>query len=373
MRCSAAGGSQHDIVIRPGWAVEVPHDLAAERVLVALGGRSPCADFVDRVLPAGRAWLDLQLRTVLPRISPMRAGTPDPLGKCCKFPVSHGLHASYAPLRDVVAHIRSPWHLASIAEVYEPSLTRLTEALASAYGYESDFALDPDEAARVVDCVTPAESLDYLWSIGIAPHVVGQIHRQIAETSAPLPTERYINLLTGCGPDAAAILRALETTVPGSGAAGGVAGPPRGAGPWAPIRLGWPAVARLTRAGYDAGDVRTLSGGKRISLHAAARCLVRWAKAGCRPEVATLLRLHEIGLGDADERVSAVGVDRLAASLLEAGIEVERTTAGLMLVTAGSTPEALAWARKGVTDPLEIARRIADGASPAAETDSACR
>ena len=58
---------RHPVVVGPDWAVEVPHDLAAERAAGALGGLRPCVGLVEQVAPALRDLVQLRgCRRVLP-------------------------------------------------------------------------------------------------------------------------------------------------------------------------------------------------------------------------------------------------------------------------------------------------------------------
>src|SRR3712207_9191816 len=64
-----AGGRRHEVRIGPDWSVETPHDLAAERIGVALGGYLSCIELVDDTVPAARELLQLVARRVLPPLS----------------------------------------------------------------------------------------------------------------------------------------------------------------------------------------------------------------------------------------------------------------------------------------------------------------
>src|SRR3954452_20733042 len=67
--CPSGVDGRHEATVTPNWTVQAPHDLAAERVLVAFGGSSPCLR-LEQAVKAGRLWLEMELRHSLPRLKP---------------------------------------------------------------------------------------------------------------------------------------------------------------------------------------------------------------------------------------------------------------------------------------------------------------
>lgn len=100
VRC---GSGEHNVVLQPDWGVQVPHDLEAERTAAAFGGSCDCLQLVDRVVPAARRWLELQLRAEVPQLAVTATGRPLAPCRVCPGPV----RSQAGDLLAVVDHLRS--------------------------------------------------------------------------------------------------------------------------------------------------------------------------------------------------------------------------------------------------------------------------
>src|SRR4051812_21417710 len=53
--CPSGVDGRHEVTLAPDWSMQSPHDLVAERVLVAFGGSSPCLK-LEQAIAAARLW-----------------------------------------------------------------------------------------------------------------------------------------------------------------------------------------------------------------------------------------------------------------------------------------------------------------------------
>ena len=108
----------------------MPHDLEAERTAAAFGGSCDCLQLVDRVVPAARRWLELQLRAEVPQLAVTATGRP--LAPCpvCPGPV----RSEAGDLLAAVDHLRSIEHMARERDCDAARLQRVTAHLSRAHG-----------------------------------------------------------------------------------------------------------------------------------------------------------------------------------------------------------------------------------------------
>jgi hypothetical protein len=112
------------------------------------------------------------------------------------------------------------------------------------------------------------------------------------------------------------------------------------------------ALLELRDRGYRPGDVRALAEALGREPSHAATVLSSWTAAGLSPDVSRLAALAAAGVPDL--RISAPALGRLIGGVGDP--ELPDAVAAELLVVWGNVPEALACARAGRTDPLEIAR-----------------
>jgi hypothetical protein len=367
VQCSTSRGGAgvpHDVVLHPDWTLDMPHDLEAERIAVAFGGYLTCVDLADRVVPASREWLALQLREQLPRLvrqSKHRWFVVMP-AECCV--------SGFTDVAEAALHSRSVAHLATTYSTAELEVRRLTSEIARALGIPKGGLDLPDERAlRAVHCVRSADALRRLWYAGIAPEVVARIHEAVNARSARLPQEFYLGAVTR-RPDLAWVAESAaaqppvpeeepdedtltwlvwtETALDREDRAA------RGA--W--LRLGVPRgmVLELCAAGYKPADVELLSNALGRSPATAASVLMSWVSAGLRPETTRLVEFVEAGVPDL--HISGPAVRRLLAEARYLGGDLGDETAAELIVVWRNVPEALTCARFGTSDPVVLARNL---------------
>jgi hypothetical protein len=248
-------------------------------------------------------------------------------------------------------------------------LSSVTAALGSAYGFEHENLLDLDRAVAIARCVRPTDAVAYLWSIGLSPWAIGWIHATSRRSTTGAPSDVYEQVLLRT-PRGTELIAAMErrmqsaATFPWDQWLSQVGPDPAGPGEWASTGLPWGLVVALSQGGYGATDVRALAATGRGTLAAAARTLVKWINAGCRPPVDVLVRLKSMGLDHMIDHVSAAVVQRLDDLLADDGLSLPATHRGLLFAAAGSAVSARSWVRAGITDPFEVAERSGRGQLP---------
>ena len=161
----------HAIVIHEDWSVETPHDLAAERIAVALGGHSSCVGLVDRAMPALRSWVALMLRREHVALRGLSrdlwvVANPAP---CCDG-------RTFAGAANAALHGRSIPHGAARFRVDWDILVSLAAACSHAFGSRFELRLD-DQAIWDAEaaCTEGLFDVAYLWTAGLSPEAVDQI------------------------------------------------------------------------------------------------------------------------------------------------------------------------------------------------------
>lgn len=138
-RCGAVGRAfddrqPHAVTMHRDGSVDTGHDVAAERVAAALGGRVTCLDLLDHTVPALRSWLAAQLRIAPPPVTSKegRRWLPTDRALCCA--------RSYPLVLPAVRHLRSERHAAirhgapveQVTDFATVFRSRLTSALGDA-------------------------------------------------------------------------------------------------------------------------------------------------------------------------------------------------------------------------------------------------
>lgn len=366
VRC---GPGEHAAFLRPDWTAELPHDLEAERTAVAFGGTCDCLHLVDRVLPAARRWLDLQLRAVLPPV-PVTADGKALLNWCRICPDPVRLVAGDLPA--VAEHMRSVAHVAAQERCDLAVLHRVTGHLSRAHGLPRTSEPPPAEVETAGECVAPRDRVLWLWQVGVRPDQVLAVHEAVGVPGLPLPAEFYVQLLAGRAD--ARWLRAarqrnryddflldwLFDAVDGGGLR-----PERAA--WVQTRLPGRLLRSLSDGGYFARDVQRLAKGSGLSLLRAGRWLDVWLSVGARPSPEELLALVPLGLSPYAVP-SRAALDRLTEEI-GAGAP-SRTELALLLLVAGSVLQASVRVRAGVLEATAVARAVAEGRRPLVEVSA---
>lgn len=135
---------------------------------------------------------------------------------------------------------------------------------------------------------------------------------------------------------------------------------------WVSTGLPGRLLRSLSGGRYLAGDVKSLAAASRLSVLGAGRWLDVWLAIGAHPSVDQLCTLLPLGLSPYAVP-SRAALDRLIDEVGDGGSE--RTALALLLLVAGSVPEAAAWTRAGVGDAVEVARAVAAGSGPARLAD----
>jgi len=340
--CSSALGlsepqRHHEVVIHPDWSVATPHDLAAERIAVALGGHLSCLDLVDRALPAARSWVGLSARREVPAAKldgRRRIWRPRWRAVGCCEP------KGYRDIGGLGEHLRGMSHLAARFDADLGQVALLVGACRAAHMRGSELVLPREAAAEAARCCTRfTADVSELWRGGVHPDLVVAAHRSLGECG-PQPMNYYLSVATR-QPDIDWLARAVS-----SSADAGTCSDPSGALPaalagWSVTRLPQWMVVELREAGYTAQDIQRMAGQLRRSTDGVGRTLLAWVHAGCRPSVDDLLVLEERGVPSV-RTVSGPALRRLRDQAGTAADAPDDTELGLLLASAGTVPDAVA-------------------------------
>lgn len=344
--------SHHDVTLHPDWSAQVPHDLDAEKVLVALGGYCSCIELVDRVLPAVRTYLLRQLRLELPWLSRDRRGhwrSADRVEGCCAW------GATWPTAADAADHLRSARHVAAEHGARTAQVLTLGRMLLSERGLRDPVILRPDAARLTAYALLEPAAVAELWRAGLSPELVRAVHRRVA--TRPLPAGFFLGVLTK-RPDLAWIRQTPQQA------------PEREVHKWLvwtetaedrsqpTLRADWLAagvsrrdIETLTRDGYTPADVSSLAARTGRSGVAAGALLARWVAAGCTPQVDDLVELHALR-APACERVNAASVNRLETEL--PGRHDRVRLAAAIALCGSPARAAVAVHDCGTTDPAAL-------------------
>ena len=345
------GGRKHDVVIGPDWSVTTPHDLATERIGVALGGYLSCLELVDDTVPAVRDLLQLVARRVLPPLSRNHVG---------RWVVDHPTNGcgcetqSYATPYEAAEHVRTPAHLARRYGADPRALQRLLEAAAAAHG---GFQMCPPPGWVALASVREPRGIDVLWGAGVPPELVMEVQERVLPRGGPLPTSAYLGAAFRCedldwlrstvsqAPDADVD---PDTVVWAAWSYGnGDRIHPHARGDWLAVGIPRSAVDVLVEGGIGIRMAEELAETTGRTLTRAALVLAAWERAGCRPGPGDISALDVLGVGDSYEPTSGA-VESLYQTTRGVQVPPTRTQVAVLLGLAGNRPDALALAKQGV-------------------------
>ncbi len=361
---NASRGRAHSVLIAEDWSVTTPHDLEAERVAAAFGGYTSCLELVDRIIPAVAQSMGILARTSpLPmRRAEDRRTWTIPIVRGCKC--SRG---SFKSPQAAGAHLRSSEHL---ARQFKVSSRRLDEVL------QAVLAASPVTTLQShADAVVTAEAFLHeeagvrdLWLAGVHPGLIPRLADHAQAVEEPLPVAYYLGLTYG-NPDLS-WLRATTRARPDPTVASWLAWVPHDSalvtddtGEWLRLGLSQREVELATATNISPGAARELAYRSVRTPHAAARDLVGWAAADCRPTVEQMLLLDRHGL--ASSHPSSAAVDHLVDYARSCRGAPDRTELGVMLSIAGNRQAVQRFLDEGVrTAEMLAARQVTiDGAA----------
>jgi hypothetical protein len=349
----ALAAVRHPVTIGPDWSVEVPHDLDAERVAVALGGYSGCLELAERVVPAARTRLQALARRGDPQLARTRGGgwAPRvPVPRCCRPSLSAGA----ADPVTVAEHLRSNAHHAAAGGCRADLLRAVVRALVRAHTGGTSFTVAADDLAAAAPAVHGEMGVVRLWAVGVHPRVAVALHDLVAPDGPPLPAAFYLGVVTR-GQDldglrgALAVWRQPHDDDPGSTVH---REQPLGV----PPRL----VVELSLAGICPAGVLRLAEATGSGTGVAAALLARWVAAGCGGDVDAVARVYRTGVPVSFHPSRAL-LARLRGELGHDADGLGAVALAGLVGVAGSVPGAVAAVRRGVTDPVALAGEL-DGA-----------
>jgi hypothetical protein len=366
--------SRHAVRVDSDWSVDTPHDAHAESVALALGGPPlGCLDFVERVLPAVRAHMQLLARRVLPPI----AGQADGVWRAAHSAGCCRTRTAFSTASEAAAHVRGVTHLALLHAADVKHVRRFAAAAVRHCREGSgDCAWsDPSPEEREAAChVSEEGGLRRLWDAGMHPRLVCRAHALLG-ADEPLPVRCYLAML-GRRPDlvwiaetaALAAGRRLHSWLAETETALDREQPEARAR-W--LRTGndpW-HVHALSSAGYSAADVAVLAEGTPLAPTDAVAALRSWTARGLAPSAASLSALQQRGflVRCPVDRADLRGLRRLLAQW-DLGADVSDDVLALLLLVTGQGERVFLWAQAGWTDPVAVADAIARGEQPATAT-----
>ncbi len=345
------GGRSHDVVIGPDWSVTTPHDLAAERIGVALGGYLSCLDLVDHTVPALKDLLQLTARRLLPPISRNHVGrwvVDQPTAGCtCRT-------QSFTTPYEAAEHVRAPGHLARRYGADPRQLQRLLDAAGAAHG---GFQMCPPPGWVALGSIREPRGIDVLWGAGVPPELVLEVQEEVLPRGGPLPTAAYLGAAYRCDD-----LAWLRSTVEHAGDAdvdpdvvvwaawsygNGDRTRPHARGDWLATGVPRSAVDVLVDGGIGLREAEELAEITGRPVRRAALVLAAWERAGCRPGPGDIAALDVLGVGDSFEPTSGA-VESLHQATRRLPVPPTRTQVAVLLGLAGNRPDALALAKQGV-------------------------
>lgn len=368
-RTSQRPGSKsrrHPLVVAGDWSVEVPHDLEAERVAIALGGYLSCVPLVDATVPALREWLRREARLVQPGVSlpdgscMWRLSEP---GACCP-------PAGFVEVAAAAAHWRSVVHVANSTGASKRQLGSLVAASRAAHESAGTLLPEQDDIDRAaLACWRGDTAVAWLWDAGIHPRLVWQVHARV-KSAWPLPALFYLGaicngvdldwlagILAGRHADLGAMseavveeanpprLEPMATWLAWTAADWDVADPTARAR-WLDAGVSRSMILVLGESGYRPEEVKDLAVSLGRTVDGTARIIASWTHAGARPSTASLAALHDLGHSTL-QAPSGPAVDRLRRMRGRERPAFTRTQLALLLAQHGTASGALAAVRAG--------------------------
>jgi hypothetical protein len=349
--------AQHEIVLAADWTVSTPHDLALERIAVAMGGDPvSCLDLADREAAALREMVQLRARRALPGLARTSAGdwqVRAPVTRCrCE-----SLRTRTAA--EAAEHLRGAVHAGYRGDCSPERLGRLQAAVERAH--DTTWAGPPADEWGAAGCVREHDGLARLWDVGLHPELVARIHAAIWPDGPPMPSWFFVGAVTR-----RADLRWLGETLqaaPDPAVAVWLAwtatdrdrDDPTTRGDWLRAGIPRPAILQLVSAGYSTADIARLAACSERSVPRAGMVLAAWGRAGCRPAVADLLALDRLDV-DPWYEPSRRALDWLCARL-SPSTTLTRTQVALILAACGTRSAALRAINLGATTPASASTR----------------
>lgn len=171
--------SAHDVTLNPDWSVDTPHDLAAESVAVAFGGRLSCLE-LGPAIDAARYRLALDARRAW---HPLRRG-------------SHGTwiagaSRTSASIVSAAAYVRSDQFVAATYGTHAWLVAPFARALPSVLRYPSPTAADLDAPHPFLE---DPDARQLLWDVGIHPASIDRVFAWVGGAKYPISTRRFTDL-----------------------------------------------------------------------------------------------------------------------------------------------------------------------------------
>lgn len=341
---------RHSIMIRDDWSVVTPHDMEAERVARAFGGYASCVELVELTIPRLRESLGRVTRRTRPvprRDRRHQWRVPrDELAGCCR-------NRAFSSIRSVTQHLRNPAHLANFLRL---PLWQVAEVVG-----QVGQACRPEASAVSLYAryVREEDGLEQLWQAGIHPELVPQLASYASVVNQPLPASyfegvvysghrpEWLNGVLAYRPDADTAAWLAWQTPPD------VVSGTREWGLWLEYGLSRRDITAAVERMLPASNVTPVAERTGWSVRTAARVLVAFAKADCRPTPEQLAVIARLGLEHAIPGKSAV--DAATEDVLRAGMPVDRTELCLMLAVVGNRPMVLAAVRRGARTVSDLA------------------
>lgn len=353
--CSTGGRARaHPVTLEAGWALTTPHDLAAERILLAFGGTLSCLPLHDVVVPALRELVQLSARRRLPQVTRRRRDHWVITAGHCRRCRAH----TFRTASDAARHERSLEHWTARLRPHDRVFARLYDAVGAAHA-TTEHAGPPASHPLVRE----PQGAAALYDAGVPLELVESTHAAVWPDGPPLPVALYLSTayLT---PDLAWLAHVARRrpdpdvlTWAAMTESALDRHHPEARLQWLGLGLGTRDVERLMDGGYTIEDATAHAAATGRSLRLAARLLAAWRAAGCAPGPGDVAALDRI-VGPTWKVPSSAAVDLLLHDVGRGRHAPTRTQAGLVLAAAGSRPAALRLLHAGVRDPLTVARLL---------------
>ncbi len=349
--------AKHEIWIERDWSVITSHDLALERIAMAMGGFLSCVDLVDREVPALRELVQLEARRVLPQFTRNEVGrwTLRTLAPNCQCRPT-----GFRTAAEAADHARDPAHVARVYGVPPQDLHRRLRIIEDVHGTRFDVPPRAPEAERAV---REWDGVSLLWAAGVHPDLVTALHELLWPGGPAMPVWFYLGAVSR-QPDLAWVVQTLAG-VPDEDVAVRLCWTeaeldrthPDARAAW--LRAGVPrrAIGMLADGAYTPVDVARLMARTRRSVCSAAATLAAWHRAGCHPsleDIALVDRLRP----DPWFEPSVGAIDWLCDRVGPAWTAPTRTQLGLLLAVCGTRSAVLSVLAEGITDPGAAARMM---------------
>jgi hypothetical protein len=344
----------HPVTVNADWSVTTPHDIALERIAIAMGGYLSCVGLVDHLAPALRELMQRQGRRAAPRLARTDGGrwvVPGP-------PLACGCSTfGFADVAEAAEHWRSAEHVANEHGVAHRDLTRLARRVLDAH--DTTFAQPPRDF-RAKGAVRERRGVEYLWDAGLHPQMIISVHQAVWRDGPPLPAWFYLGAMSR-RPDLGWIADTLRT-VPDEDIAVWLCWTDADLDRAHPAaRTGWlqagvprVAIAALADGSYTPIDVAQVAHATGRSIQSAAITLAAWHRAACHPTPEDVAQLDQLGV-DRWYEPSSAAIDWLCARMPRRDGPT-RTQVGLVMAVCGTRAGAMQALVQGIYDPLGAAR-----------------